>query len=460
MRLPLGGTNDGQARLHDLTMAATATRTPPAQRQPGIPDNTAKRVRRPELDRIASIYRAHSPMVWRVLRRCGIADADLDDAVQETFLVVVRRLDDFDGRAAITTWLYAVAVRVASTLQRSRRREAARRLRAGEDMHGNAMFDPEAELSRAQDAALIDRLLDELDESKRIVFVLAELEGLPAPEISRILGVNVRTVHSRLRLARQRFRMVLHRDRVRVDGRTSRARWAARRPCDDAGDRATTRRRNAVLSGLFLDVEGGRLPLSPGWTQWAVSPLQAASSLFTPLLVLPAAIVVAITSVGALRSEPSTRPLEELRLPTVRSGVDAWTTRARPPTMRRSPVLDPTPTVPRRDTSRPTTRVREPSPLSAEASREAESTLAAETRLLERARSALRAGDPGKALHLLDRYDGQFPTGLLADEARSSRIRALCRLEREQEARALASSSRWHAVVTTACKNPDPSTSP
>ncbi|MCH9688991.1 MAG: sigma-70 family RNA polymerase sigma factor, partial [Deltaproteobacteria bacterium] len=172
-----------------------------------MPDGSANPgcgVRTRRLRRVAALYREHHAFVRRVLLRLGMAQ-ELDDAVQEVFLVVHRRLDAFEGRSSERTWLYAVAVRVASTMRRSRRREQARRDRAGDQMHGTTQYDPEAQLSEAEAQALLHALLEQLDEDKRTVLVLADVEGVRVPEISRILGVNVRTVHSRLRLARERF---------------------------------------------------------------------------------------------------------------------------------------------------------------------------------------------------------------------------------------------------------------
>ena len=160
-------------------------------------------------DRVAAIptfdevYAAHFPFVWRVLRTLGVRDAALEDAAQDVFVVVHRRLPEFEGRAAITTWLFAIARRVAASHRRSTGRDIARTEPLADEPAGVA--DTFAAFSRAQAAATVMAILDTIDEDKRIVFALVELEQLSVPEVARMLELNLNTAYSRLRLARQAF---------------------------------------------------------------------------------------------------------------------------------------------------------------------------------------------------------------------------------------------------------------
>lgn len=430
----------------------------------------------PDLGRIAALYREHHAFVWRVLRRCGVPEPDLDDAVQDTFLVVVRRLDDFDGRAAITTWLYAVAVRVASTTRRSHTREHARRRAAGAGVHAASMIDPEAELSRVEAARVLDELLDELDDTKRTVFVLAELEGVRVPEISQILGVNVRTIHSRLRLARERFGAALQRRHARDEGRARRTRWAVQRLAAAGDDRPAPARRKAVAAALIAKVETGTLPALPGWQAITL----AAPTPFVVPLVATLALGGAALGITAVASEQGDR---EAPAVADRPRDDASPEHARasgkaspgaPPSIAAGHAGSPEATAaPRVELSSPVASAdprrgaaahdRTPAASAPGASRSAESdpvsasTLAQETALLEVARAALTKGDAEAALRALDRHTDAFPHGELMGEARSTRLRALCHAGRSQDARALADAlapaggSRWHAIVDAAC---------
>jgi RNA polymerase sigma-70 factor, ECF subfamily len=160
-----------------------------------------------------SVYARHFRAIWRTLRRLGVRDAQLDDAAQDVFIVVYRKLAEFDGRS-LRGWLYAIALRVASDY----RRDAARRssLALG-DLVADAALGPARITERNESIALLHTLLDQLDVAKRTVFVLGELEQLSAPEIAEALGVNLNTVYARLRAARIQFDAALTRHRLRTE---------------------------------------------------------------------------------------------------------------------------------------------------------------------------------------------------------------------------------------------------
>jgi RNA polymerase sigma-70 factor (ECF subfamily) len=147
------------------------------------------------------IYERYFRAMWRTLRRLGVEPAALDDAVQDVFVVVHRRLAEFDGRS-LRGWLYAIAVRVASDHRRGARHRRAEPL-------AETLVDPAPDPAEASELAasvrLLHALLAQLDEKKRTVFVLGELEELGAPEIAEALGENPNTVYSRLRAARAEF---------------------------------------------------------------------------------------------------------------------------------------------------------------------------------------------------------------------------------------------------------------
>jgi RNA polymerase sigma-70 factor, ECF subfamily len=162
-----------------------------------------------------AIYTEFFQAIWRTLRRLGVPQAQLDDAVQDVFLVVHRRLPEFDGRS-LRGWLYAIAVRVAS----DHRRGAAQRRTVPLP---ETLVDPRPDPARAREVEeavlLLHELLGELDEPKRTVFVLGELEELSVPEIAEALAENQNTVSSRLRAARMRFDEAYRRHGARSRGR-------------------------------------------------------------------------------------------------------------------------------------------------------------------------------------------------------------------------------------------------
>ena len=159
---------------------------------------------------LASVYRTHHRFVWRSLVRLGVPDDRVDDALHDAFMVVARRLEEFEGRGNIRTWLFAIAMRVALGV----RRDAARELRRRESVGRVAPREHEPH-ARADAARTLRDLLAHLDDDKRAVFIMAELEGMTAPEIASVVAVKVPTVYSRLRLARQQLSRILERAQAR-----------------------------------------------------------------------------------------------------------------------------------------------------------------------------------------------------------------------------------------------------
>jgi len=157
------------------------------------------------------VYRQHFRAVWRLLRRLGVPAAQLDDAAQDVFLIVHRKLASLDPHASVRSWVFGIAVRVASEY---RRRAAYRRTDPFEDTVADDAPGPIRERELQEAVELLHALLGELDEPKRTVYVLAELEQLSVPEIADVLGENLNTVYSRLRAARIAFEQAVAQQRA------------------------------------------------------------------------------------------------------------------------------------------------------------------------------------------------------------------------------------------------------
>jgi RNA polymerase sigma-70 factor (ECF subfamily) len=149
------------------------------------------------------LYERHFNFVWRNLRRLGVPHALVEDATQDTFVVVHRRLSDLRPDASPTAWLFGIALRVAHDYRRKLHRKPSVSLDV--DNYESADRGPFERVANAQARRTLERFLQTLDHDRRAVFVLAELEDMPAPEISQALGARVNTVYSRLRTARERF---------------------------------------------------------------------------------------------------------------------------------------------------------------------------------------------------------------------------------------------------------------
>ena len=170
---------------------------------PSTAGSTPGEVASPAALDVKELHREHARFVWRSLQRLGVREADLEDAMQDVFVVVHRHSATFDGRSKITTWLFSICLRIAA----NRRRLAhLRREVADTDAPEPASAStPDADLEREQERAILAKVLDSLDVEKRAVLVMFELDGLSGAEIAEIMDVPLGTVQSRLFAARKDF---------------------------------------------------------------------------------------------------------------------------------------------------------------------------------------------------------------------------------------------------------------
>lgn len=172
-------------------------------------DHSEARDAPPALPTFAELYAAHAAFVWRVVRRLGVAERDVEDVCQETFMVVHRRLPEFAGRSSVKTWLYGIAFRCASAYRRrvGNRHESP----PGELPEPAVPGTQEDELSQREARQLLDRALDHLDDDKRAVFILFELEGLAMKDVAEMVSCPLQTAYSRLHAARRQVQHTVER---------------------------------------------------------------------------------------------------------------------------------------------------------------------------------------------------------------------------------------------------------
>jgi RNA polymerase sigma-70 factor, ECF subfamily len=149
------------------------------------------------------LFRQHVQFIARSLRRLGVPASDVEDAVQEVFMIVSRKMEMItDG--AERSFLYGTAMRVASNARRAQTRRSDEPL----DETARAIDpQPSAEelIGRRQARATLDAVLETMSVDMRAVFTLFELEEMSTAEISSLLGVPIGTVSSRLWRAREHF---------------------------------------------------------------------------------------------------------------------------------------------------------------------------------------------------------------------------------------------------------------
>lgn len=155
------------------------------------------------LPTLAEIYDAHADFVWRVARRMGVPDEALEDVMHDVFLVAHRKLDRFDGRAAMTSWLYGITRGVANNHRRKRARQRKRIERVQPKPAPLPATDRDAQ--RREAAAFVRDFLAQLDEGKRRMFELVEIDGWSVRDAAASCQLNINTAHARLRAARRAF---------------------------------------------------------------------------------------------------------------------------------------------------------------------------------------------------------------------------------------------------------------
>jgi RNA polymerase sigma-70 factor (ECF subfamily) len=152
-----------------------------------------------------AVFDEHARYVIRSLRHLGVKDADVEDVAQEVFVTVHRKLPEFEGRSKLRTWLYAICLRVASD-HRRRAYVVRERITENPPVDGGERTGNEPDASH-ESRAFVQQLLGSLDEDKRAVLVLYEIEGLTMREVAEVIGCPLQTAYSRLHAARELLRV-------------------------------------------------------------------------------------------------------------------------------------------------------------------------------------------------------------------------------------------------------------
>ncbi|MCH9685031.1 MAG: sigma-70 family RNA polymerase sigma factor, partial [Deltaproteobacteria bacterium] len=347
--------------------------------------------RRPQGYDFEAAYHAHFDYVWTTLVRLGVGRTDLEDGVQDVFVVAHRRRGDFDGSSAVRTWLFGIARRVASDYRRRDQRHR-RRLDALV-RHDRGPSELEDMARRTDGAWLLQQFLASLDEGKRAVFVLTELEQMTSAEVAHALGLNRNTVATRLRTARLSF----ERYAQRVRRPTSAQMLLAARH----GVRPPPRVR-ARLLGLVLarvDLGAGSLATTAGLgvlgTVKAVGLTVAIAAGLLGVMRLGAGVWFRPTAEPVTRTEPPARspprPLASVSVPAAERS--AAVPHAEPPVAA---------------VGVPATRT-EARGRAVESDARPVDDLHRQNEQLQATRTALRRGDAARALQLTADYERTFP---------------------------------------------------
>jgi RNA polymerase sigma-70 factor (ECF subfamily) len=370
----------------------------------------------------------------------------VDDAVQDVFLVVHRRLGEFEGRAKVRTWLFEILRRVAWRYRTKAQREATR-WDVLPELAGSV--DLEADVERTQAFELVQHFVDELDADRLHVFTLSVFGQLRGREIAEALGVNLNTVYARLRSAHAAFDRYATRLKAREANNVLQTARASR------PSRARLRRTWAALAlqvGVGSGASTAATAVSASWLLWAAA----------------GTAIACVAAVIAVKPPPTESPLEPARQESRRQpeGVGAPATAPLERSVSTASAVTP-PAGPR--PSEPARRVFEmrstlaPHPVAADGARPhgppprrvqrptsssepapAEPTphrLAEEVAAVERLQAIADAN--GSVAAGIRRYRRRFPQGTLREEVEALAIEDLCRRGSTASTERLNFERRW-----------------
>ena len=168
-----------------------------------------------ELPRLEQVYREHADYVWRLLRSLGVPEVHQEDAFHEVFLVVHRRLHQFDARASLQTWLFGIARNVFLEQYRARKEER-RALPEGEgESEELELVDtaptPDAVLLGQEAERVLTEALTYVGEPRKSALLLRLDHGLAYEDIAEVMGWSVAKVKNEIHRARLQLRAQLAR---------------------------------------------------------------------------------------------------------------------------------------------------------------------------------------------------------------------------------------------------------
>jgi RNA polymerase sigma-70 factor, ECF subfamily len=149
-----------------------------------------------------SVAELGARFVPQTLRYLGVPEGALLDVAQDVLVIALRRLDDFEGRSTLKTWLYGICVRVAHDFRRRDRSNREFLVETLPELTSPAQ--QESVVEQGEWRRALGVLLDQLDESQRAAFVLFEIQRLTMREVADALGCPLQTAYFRHKAARTR----------------------------------------------------------------------------------------------------------------------------------------------------------------------------------------------------------------------------------------------------------------
>jgi RNA polymerase sigma-70 factor, ECF subfamily len=202
----------GHCRMSSKMSAGTSAAGVPTTEIEPFPDHPGRAC---EVPPFSDIYQKYFDFVWTSARSLGVGPDAIDDVVQEVFIVIHARLHTLKDPAALRSWIYGIVRRTACAQFRAQRARNASTLDYEDTTDSSGLPTPFDLADQSDQARLLWRLLAEIEEPKREVFVMAEIGEMTTPEIAQALDIPLGTAYSRLRAGRQAFEAALARHNTR-----------------------------------------------------------------------------------------------------------------------------------------------------------------------------------------------------------------------------------------------------
>ena len=156
------------------------------------------------IEAFEKIYRTTSAFIYNVTYRITNNAEDAQEVTQDVFLKIYNNLTGFRFQSSFKTWLYRVAVNAAINVYKKRSRELRHRADYDDNIELEHTHEKTKEsIDRESNEALVESMLNMLNSDQRACVVLRDVEGLSYKEIAGVLKININTVRSRLKRARE-----------------------------------------------------------------------------------------------------------------------------------------------------------------------------------------------------------------------------------------------------------------
>ncbi len=170
-----------------------------------ISNDTIARATAGDLVAFEMIYKAMAGFVYNVALRIIKNREDAEEVTQEVFLIIHQKLKEFRQESSLKTWVYRIAINCA--LNSSRKTKQGRNnVVEYKDFSGTAtQSDTDKAIEKEHCVKAVDKILGVLNEEQRVCVILRNIEGLSYEQIAETLKVNINTIRSRLKRAREKI---------------------------------------------------------------------------------------------------------------------------------------------------------------------------------------------------------------------------------------------------------------